>query len=84
MKRTVSPERANFVLSSDIPYGEVNVLVCHSLHVEACIAEHETGSINEPQWHQLRTDGRDGRYDFSELQLVENGCRHMSEEVVIN
>lgn len=32
--RTMPPERSNLVLSSDIPNGERNVLVLHSLDVE--------------------------------------------------
>jgi hypothetical protein len=30
----MSPQRANFILSSDIPHSEANVLVLHSLDVE--------------------------------------------------
>jgi hypothetical protein len=30
----MSPERADLVLASDIPYGELNVLVLDSLDVE--------------------------------------------------
>jgi hypothetical protein len=32
----MSPERTNLVLSTDIPHGELNVLVLDSLDVEAC------------------------------------------------
>jgi hypothetical protein len=32
----MSPERADLVLSTDIPHGELNVLVLDSLDVEAC------------------------------------------------
>jgi hypothetical protein len=31
------PQRPNLVLSSDIPYGELNVLVLDGLDVESCI-----------------------------------------------
>ena len=35
MTRTMPPERTDLVLSSDVPDGERNVLVLHSLDVEA-------------------------------------------------
>jgi hypothetical protein len=31
----VSPQGSDFVLSSNIPHGEANVLVFHGLHVES-------------------------------------------------
>ena len=36
-RRTVPPKRTNFVLATDIPNGERNVLVFDRLDVEACI-----------------------------------------------
>lgn len=48
----MSPQRSDLVLTTDIPDGELNVLVLDGFDVEA--------------------DGRDGRDDLTELELVEN------------
>lgn len=79
----MSPQRPDLVLTTDIPDGELNVLVLDGFDVEAwakmsvsvfargvglchqCALKGEHG-----EW---RTDGRDGRDDLTELELVENG-----------
>lgn len=76
----MSPQRSNLVLSSDIPYSELNVLVLDSLDVEACVAEKIYNQLcDSPQRRStrsvvsIRTDCRDSGDDLAKLELIENG-----------
>jgi hypothetical protein len=52
----MSPEGPNLVLPTDVPYGELDVLVLNGLDVEAC------GNMSDVKhgWRRVfaRTDGR--------------------------
>lgn len=71
----MSPQGTDLVLATDIPHGELNVLVLHGLNVEA-LGEWSVKETRR-QWRMARggahTDGGDGCDDFAELQLVEDG-----------
>lgn len=75
---TVSPQRTDFVLTSDIPYGEANVLVFYSLNVETCMQQN--GSISARKYLAVRclipqlTDSRNRRDDFTKFEFIQNGC----------
>lgn len=43
----VAPERADLILASDVPHGEVDVLVLDRLHVEALSDKQHNGDGNE-------------------------------------
>lgn len=77
------PQGADLVLSTDIPHGELNVLVLDGLDVEAFCGL-VSAACSTPYFaiwwrirlesaRALRTDGRDGRDDLTQLELVENG-----------
>ena len=68
------PQRSNLVLSTDIPHGELNVLVFDRLDVETWWASGLVPDVGMGfrSW-AVRTDGGDGGHDLTKLQLVENG-----------
>ena len=74
----MSPEGADLVLSTDIPHGELNVLVLDSLDVEACdevsacFGSHSRHYCSQVQTRMLLTDCGNGGDDFTKLQLVED------------
>lgn len=66
----VPPERSDLVLPTDIPHGELDVLVLDGLDVEAWHAGvSEFGLSVSPD---ERTDSGNRRYDFTQLQLVQD------------
>jgi len=70
----MSPEWADLVLSSDIPYGELDVLVLDGLDIEAYVMVYQySAAVVIGIWLSLHTDCGDGGDDFTELQLVQNG-----------
>lgn len=81
----VAPQRTDLVLTTDIPHGELNVLVFDGLNVEAwslvstslfCVLRVSGISILRRVGCMDRgelTDGGDGSDDFTELQLVQDG-----------
>jgi hypothetical protein len=71
-RRTVPPKRTNFVLATDIPNGERDVLVFDRLDVEACIGSSAVATGVRLK-DGLRTDGWDCRDNLTELQFVQDG-----------
>lgn len=75
----MSPQRSDLVLTTDIPHGELDVLVLDRLDVETCDGRGKgqrdgRSRSNGRRAGRLRhTNGRDGRDDFTELELVEDG-----------
>ena len=67
------PERADLVLTANIPHGELDVLVLNGLNVEPC-CQTISALLSLRLCGSQRTDGGDGGDDFTELQLVED-CR---------
>lgn len=65
------PEGADFVLSSDVPHGEGNVLVLDGLDVETCVESELSTRICMIEREKL-TDRRDRRHNLTQLQLVQN------------
>jgi hypothetical protein len=70
-QRTVSPERPDLVLTTDIPDGERNVLVFDSLNVETCADVNM--ALLSGYIRVALTDGGDGGDNFTELELVQDG-----------
>lgn len=73
----VAPQRTNLVLTTDIPHGELNVLVFDGLDVEACtksVSNVGGGYANPARgWRGGLTDRGDGGDDFTKFELVEDG-----------
>lgn len=81
----VPPQRTDLVLTTDIPHGELDVLVLDSLNVEALrralaafksstqIAPHSGGSGRQSRDVGRHTDGRDCGDNLAKLKLVKNG-----------
>lgn len=69
--KVMSPQRTDLVLSTNIPYGELNVLVLDCLDVETW----ELSAANRVKvfFEAEHTDRWDGCDDFTKLQLVQNG-----------
>lgn len=68
------PQRSDLVLSSDIPHGELNVLVFHGLNVEALSIVTVSQGFSCRRYRAGRTTNCGyGRDDFAQLQLVEDG-----------
>jgi len=71
----VSPKRSDLVLTTDIPDGELNVLVVDRLNVKAYTdSSFSTVPMFEDKWVCQRTDCGDRGDNFTQLQLVQN-CR---------
>ena len=76
----MSPEGTNLVLTSDIPDGELNVLVLDSLNVETYMRQSEVRIHGRREaalglrrwWAVVHTNGGDGGDNLTKLQLVEN------------
>jgi hypothetical protein len=66
------PERSDLVLTPDVPYGELNVLVLNGLDVEACSPTYQQNGVVEIGGSGLRTNGGDRSHDFTELELIQN------------
>ena len=65
------PERANLVLTSDVPNGERDVLVLDRLDVESCTTGGSADDIG--RYAETRTDCRNSGHDLTKLELVEDG-----------
>lgn len=72
----MSPQRSDLVLSTNIPYGELDVLVLDGLNVESCRILMDTlgklpgcKSMERDGYH---TDCGNSGDDFTKLQLVKN------------
>ena len=72
------PQRSDLVLSTDIPHGELNILVLDSFDVETYIRgwyqrmDFLISRVNRKiLWS--RTNGGNGRDDFTQFQLIQNG-----------
>ena len=65
------PERANLVLTSDIPYSERNVLVFDGLDIETFERREHLGQLKQAA--VVHTNCWDSRDDLTKFQLVQNG-----------
>jgi hypothetical protein len=71
----MSPKRPDLVLATDIPDGELDVLVVNSLDVEAYTDSlFSTFPMFEHEGYRQRTDCWNRGNNFAQLQLVQN-CR---------
>jgi hypothetical protein len=72
----MSPQRTDLVLTTNIPHGELDVLVLHRLDVEACARGVISGMflrLSGCYSESIHTDGGNGGDDLAELKLVEDG-----------
>lgn len=74
------PERPDLVLATDIPHGELDVLVLDRLDIEALARMGRLGTEGATRhnwcrmgWARVHTNGRDRGDDFAQLQLVQDG-----------
>jgi len=71
----MSPKRSDLVLTTDIPDGELDVLVVNSFDVEAYTDSlFSTVQMFEHEGYRQRTDCGNRCDNFAQLQLVQN-CR---------
>mmetsp|Transcript_6020 Transcript_6020/g.15757 ORF Transcript_6020/g.15757 Transcript_6020/m.15757 type:complete len:262 (-) Transcript_6020:40-825(-) len=76
----VPPERANLVLTAHVPHGEADVLVLHSLHVEANGGDgsHDLAQLELVQDRGL-TGGIKSDHKNAHLLLGEQLAQHLAE-----
>lgn len=67
------PQRSDLVLSTNIPYGKLNVFVLDGFNIESCsdvISAKLPRKFTSISYESGRTNSGDGRNDFAELELI--------------